>query len=280
MPNPLAFATLACPEWTAETVIERAAAYGYDAIEWRGGEAGHVRPSLPPEHLAALRRQQDAAGVGALSVNAYTSFVADSRARRQAALDHLRGHCDVAAALGASYVRAFLNEAQPVASPEPYFDRIAECLMSAADYAATLGLTIAVEPHDEFIHSAKVAAILERAPHRALGAIWDIANTYRAGENVDDGYRHLRARLCYVQVKDGRGQGHAWQLARLGEGEAPVRVVMQRLIADGYAGAFSLEWERAWHPELDPAESALPAAIRVLRDWLAEIGCGPRAAAF
>jgi sugar phosphate isomerase/epimerase len=266
--NPLAFATLACPEWTAETVIERAAAFGYDALEWRGGDAGHVQPSLPAPRLAALRRQQDAAGVRALSVNAYTSFVSDSAAQRQTALDHLRGHCDVAAVLGASYVRAFLNENEPVAEPARCFDRIAQCLADAADYAATLSLTIAIEPHDEFIHSATMAALLARVPHPALGAIWDIANTYSAGESLDDGYHHLRARLCYVQVKDGRGRGKAWQLTRLGEGEAPVQPAMQRLLADGYQGAFSLEWERAWHPELDAAESALPAAIKVLREWL------------
>lgn len=268
--NPLAFATLACPEWTPETVIERAAAYGYDALEWRGGDAGHVQPGLPTARLTALRRQQDAAGVQALSVNAYTSFVSDSAAQRQAALDHLRGHCDVAAVLGASYVRAFLNENEPVADPDRCFDRIAECLTVAANYAATLGLTIAIEPHDEFIHSATVAALLERVRHPALGAIWDIANTYSAGESLDDGYRYLRARLCYVQVKDGRGQGKAWQLTRLGEGEAPVQPAMRHLLANGYQGAFSLEWERAWHPELEPAEIALPSALKVMRSWLAE----------
>ncbi len=270
MHNPLAIATLACPEWPAEMVIEKAAAFGYDALEWRGGEAGHVQPGMPAERLAALRRQQDAAGISALSVNAYTSFVAERARERQAALDHLRAHGDMAAVLGATYVRAFLNENEPVDEPTRYYGQLAQCLVSAADYAATLGLVIAVEPHDEFIHSATMAAILERAPHPALGVIWDIANTYSAGETLDDGYTHLRARLCYVQVKDGRGRGKDWRLARLGQGEAPVAQAMARLVADGYQGAFSLEWERAWHPELDPAEAALPAALEVMRAWLAE----------
>jgi sugar phosphate isomerase/epimerase len=269
MPNALAFSTLACPEWPAEMVVEKAAAFGYDALEWRGGSDGHVLPEMPARRLAALRQQQDAAGLKALAVTAYTSFVADNAAERQAALDHLREHCDVAAGLGAAYVRAFLNENQPVDEPERYYDRVAQCLHTAADYAAEAGVTIAVEPHDEFIHSATVAALLEYVPHPALGVIWDVGNTYAAGESLDDGFSHLRPRLCYVQVKDGRGRGRDWRLTGLGEGEAPVPQAMARLAADGYQGAFSLEWERAWHPELDPAETALPAALYTLRAWLA-----------
>jgi len=32
-----------------------------------------------------------------------------------------------------------------------------------------------------------------------------------------------------------------------------------------------VEWEYAWHPELDPPEVALPAALRVVRNLLAEV---------
>ena len=41
------------------------------------------------------------------------------------------------------------------------------------------------------------------------------------------------------------------------------------LLADGFEGAFSVEWEYAWHPELDPPEAALPAALRTVRELLA-----------
>ena len=276
MPNPLAFSTLACPEWPAEMVIEKAAAFGYDALEWRGGSDGHVPPGMAPARLAALRRQQDEAGLRALAVTAYTSFVSESAAKRQAALDHLRAHCEVAAALGAPFVRAFLNENERVAAePAHYFDRIARCLETAAEFAAEMGVSIAVEPHDEFIHSPTVAALLALAPHPALGVIWDIANTYAAGETQAEGFDHLRSRLSYVQVKDGVGQRPNWRLSPLGQGHVPVARAITRLLGSGYLGGFSVEWERAWHPELDPAEVALPAARQTLQAWLAA-GAHPR----
>lgn len=268
-PPLLAFSTLACPEWPAEHVIEQAAVFGYDALEWRGGEAGHLSPHLPAQRLTDLRRLQDAAGLRALAVTAYTSFVSEAESQRQAALDHLREHCDIAAVLGAEYVRAFLNDNEPVDEPTRYYERLAAELRRAADYAESVGVAIAVEPHDEFIRSSTVAAVLALVAHPALGVIWDIGNTYAAGESLDDGLRQLSARLAYVQVKDGRGRGPAWRLTRLGEGEVPLPEALRRLNAIGYDGALSVEWERAWHPELDPAEVALPAALKRLRAWLA-----------
>src|SRR5678815_4131619 len=92
--NPVAFSTLACPNWTVEHVIERAASYGYDALEWRGGPSGHIRPDLTSARLAEIRRLQAQAGVAALAVTAYTNFVAESVEVRQASLAALRRHCD------------------------------------------------------------------------------------------------------------------------------------------------------------------------------------------
>jgi hypothetical protein len=40
------------------------------------------------------------------------------------------------------------------------------------------------------------------------------------------------------------------------------------LLEGGYTGAFSLEWERAWHPDLDPPEVALPHSLHVMRSLL------------
>ncbi len=274
MSNPIAFSTLACPEWTAEAVIQQAAAFGYQALEWRGGPQGHVSPATPPAQLAVLQRQQREAGLFALAVTAYSSFVSDQPAERQASLDDLRRHCDVAAALGAAYVRAFAGELPAGVPPESVYDQIARGLEDAAVYAHSLGLAIAFEPHDDFVRSAVAAPLLRRVNHPALSVIWDVGNTFSAGEAPADSLALLRTRLAYVQIKDGRGQGADWRLTDVGVGEVPLAWALDRLIVGGYRGAFSVEWERAWHPELAPAEVALPAARRALSHWLASARTG------
>jgi fatty-acyl-CoA synthase len=63
-----------------------------------------------------------------------------------------------------------------------------------------------------------------------------------------------------------------WQLVLLGEGEVPVREMLGLLAAGGYPGWISVEWEKRWHPEIEPPEVALPQHLAVLRPWITEIG--------
>ena len=275
MGNAVAFSTLACPAWDIATVLTRAAAYGYDGLEWRGGDHGHVQPGMPAAHKVLLRQMSADLGLSAVALTAYTSFVSDEAAVRHANVISLCQYADLAAELMAPRVRAFVGELPPGTDPAATYARAAECLLAAAEYAHPLGVQIALEPHDDFVRSAVAAEILRAAPHPALGVIWDFANAYRAGESPPAGYPFLRERLSYVQVKDGRGQGDAWQLTPLGAGETPVRQALDLLAGAGYPGPFSVEWEYAWHPELDPPETALPPALRFVRRVWAE-ACSPR----
>src|SRR5262245_35100026 len=96
MPGPMiAFSTLACPEWDVATVLQRAVALGYDAIEWRGGPDGHVRTSWAKDERRGLRERMSDANLTTLAVTAYGPDVT--------------AEVELAADLGASFVRAFLT---------------------------------------------------------------------------------------------------------------------------------------------------------------------------
>ena len=56
----------------------------------------------------------------------------------------------------------------------------------------------------------------------------------------------------------------------LGEGEVPAREIVRLLVAEGYQGYLSAEWEKKWHPEIEEPEIAIPQHAQVLRRWLAE----------
>ncbi len=62
-----------------------------------------------------------------------------------------------------------------------------------------------------------------------------------------------------------------WQLVLLGEGEVAVRDMLGRLSAGGYPGWISVEWEKRWHPEIEPPEVALPQHLAVLGSWISEM---------
>lgn len=270
MDNLVAFSTLACPGWDIPAVLQFAARCGYTGLEWRGGPQGHVRPDMAAADKDLLRQMSADLGLAAVAVTAYTSFVSEEASDRRANVARLSRYAVLAAELGAPCVRAFIGELPPGAAPAAAGARAAESLLAAAEYVRPLGVHIAVEPHDDFVRSAVVAELLQAAPHPSLRVIWDIANAYSAGEDPPEGYAWLRERLSYVQVKDGRGRGPEWQLTPLGQGAVPLGQALALLAADGYAGPLSVEWEFAWHPELDPPETALPQALAHVRGlWAA-----------
>ena len=264
----LAFGTLACPEWSAEEVIRRAAAIGYAGIEWRGGSDGHARVDWAGPRRGAIRRAMADQGVEALAVTSYTDFISGDARVRGDGVDHLRRHLELAADLGAPYVRAFVGIADDDSPVDTLIDRAVDGLLEVVTTAKDLGVGIAIEPHDDFATTSSIAPIIDRLDGSAVGVVWDIVNAWGAGEAPDVGIATIGDRIRYVQVKDARWVGDAgdtWQLTPIGEGAVPLASALTSLAARGSLPPLSVEWERAWHPELDPAEIALPRALVALR---------------
>ena len=270
--NPITFSTLACPHWRAETIIAKAIEFGYDGIEWRGGPQGHVQPEMPGAQKATLQKMLMDTGLITVAVTAYTSFVSSVAKERKANLDELRQYTDLAAELDAPYVRTFLGELPEGTQPDPsIYKNISDCLNLASEYAESVGVKIAIEPHDDFVRASTIVPILNQVQHPALRVIWDIGNAFAAGENPTQSFALLKDRLAYVQVKDGKGRAPDWQLCSLGEGDIPLSQAFELLLDNNYPGAFSVEWEYAWHPELDPPEIALPAALQTVKELLTAV---------
>lgn len=264
----IAFSTLACPEWPATEVVTRAAAFGYDAIEWRGGVDGHVGPRWPPADRARLRALLRDHGVASLAVTAYPSLVTPDPEARMAHVTDLIDHVHLAADLGAAAVRAFVGVIEDDAGIAELTERVIGALRPVADRARDLGVDIAIEPHDDFTRSEALVPILAALDHPAVGAIWELGNAWAAGEDPAVGGPALAPWIRYVQVKDGRGRGEAWRLTAIGEGEVPLLEAFRTLAGRGPIPPVSIEWERAWHPKLAPAEDALGPARSVVRGLL------------
>jgi sugar phosphate isomerase/epimerase len=261
----VAFSTLACPHWTIDSVIHNARGFGYDGIEWRGGSDGHIQPNATRAERTTLRERMHDANLFSLAVTSYTNFVSDDANTRAANVADLKKYLDLAADLDAKFVRVFLGELAPHQTRAEMYPRISEALRQCIEHARHVGVGMAVEHHDDFVQTAALVPILDALADADVGAVWDIANAYRANESASDGIRNLGARISYVQIKDGIGRGANWKLTNVGAGEVELKRAIELLHAQNYRGAFSVEWEYAWHPELAPPERALPHALEHLR---------------
>ena len=265
MNHPIAFSKLACPEWDIRKIIAEAERYGYNGIEWRGGDEGHVQPEISREMIRMICRQMDDHGLSSLAITAYTSFVSADKRERLENLEMLKSYLNLAAEIGAGHVRVFLGELPAGTGMEAAYPLIVECLLAGLEAASKLGVTIAIEPHDDFVHSTAIVPVLKQIGHDRLKVIWDVGNTYAAGEAPEVSFALLCDRIAYLHIKDGRRLGAEWQLCPLGQGEVPLSKIFNWLVKAGLEEAVSIEWERAWHPELDPPEVALPAGLQVVQ---------------
>jgi sugar phosphate isomerase/epimerase len=266
----ITFSTLACPAWSVPSVIANARAFGYDGVEWRGGEAGHIKPQASAAERKDLRDRMRDANLFSAALTSYTAFVSPDAEQRAANVTMLKDYIDLAAEIEAKNVRVFLGELGPHQTMDEVYPRVVECLKQCGEHAENAGVGLAVEHHDSFVNTSSIVPVLSRLP-AVVGAVWDVANSYSVGQAPDEGLRDLENRILHVHVKDGVGQHDKWQLTNVGEGKVPLRRALELLRAQNYAGALSVEWEYAWHPELEPPERALPHSLRVVRQLVQEV---------
>jgi sugar phosphate isomerase/epimerase len=168
---------------------------------------------------------------------------------------------ELAAAWSAPIVRVFGGEVGTL-------DDVARRLEPTLERAQELGLTVALETHDDFSSAGRVAELLGRVRSPSFAAVWDVHHPYRVGESPQDVVQALGTRIRLVHVKDARRSGDGWELVALGDGEVPVRESLGVLREVGYEGWLTVEWEKRWHPELAEPELALPRDAATLRRWL------------
>lgn len=253
MSDLLAFSTLGCSGEPLDEVARLAARHGCAGVELRcfaGEPIGVPGPgdaaTLPADRgtVAALHD----AGIQVLSLASYV-YIAESDPDLVAAT--LR-HVDLAAALGAPYLRVFGHR-----SGEPGHRAAAvRTLERVADRIAGSGVRVLLETHDAFRTGRQVAQVLAEVGSPHLGAVWDVVNPWRTGEDVATTLEALRPWLGYVQLKDVASPEDLRPVLP-GAGTVPLREVLDALRADAYRGWLSLEWERAWFPDVAPLDRAL-----------------------
>jgi sugar phosphate isomerase/epimerase len=265
----LAFSSLGCPGWTLERAVDAAREYGYAGIELRLLDD----QVISPEALAANRERIKRAFGGGVALAALGSSVrlsspdtAEKRAQEQACVALI----EEARALGAPVIRVFGGKRPDGVTVEQGIEAVAESLNRLGPVAADAGVRLVLETHDDFSSARTVAAVLDRVPSPAVGALWDTHHPYRMGESADDVWDLLAGRLFHTHVKDARRKGEGWDLVLLGEGEVPVKPVVQKLAAESWPGFLVVEWEKKWHMEIAEPEDAFPQHARLLREWMGE----------
>jgi sugar phosphate isomerase/epimerase len=277
---PIAFSTLGCPAWSWKTILESADRMGYAALELRGIAGEMDLPKVP--ELSGTRLSQTKADLAALGI-VVSDLGASSRmhekdpATRATQFDEGRRFIDLAHAMDVKYVRMFGDKIPEGEPKEDVMKRVVDGFRQMADYAKPAGVTVLIESHGDFTHSADVVDILTRVDSPQFALLWDAHHSFVAGgeKSPADTYAKLGKWARHTHLKDSKPEGADRRYVLVGTGEVPVKEQVKVLAAHDYKGFYCFEWEKKWHPEIEEPEVAFPQYAKVVGGYLAEAGVKP-----
>lgn len=247
------------PALSLQEMLQVARRYGYDGVEPRldSKHAHGVEVSAGAQQRRQFREQARGAGV-AVACLATSLKYSDPSATEQVVADtHER--IDLAGDVGAPVMRVFGGKIPDGLGRERATELVADSLGRVADHAASRGVTVCVETHDDWCDPAHLAAVLRRVNHPAVAANWDIMHPVRTAKvDMAVAFETLKPWIRHVHIHDGIGP----VLAPIGTGEIDHRCAIELLKGAGYDGFLSGEWIN-W----EPYEVHLPRELAAMKAY-------------
>lgn len=290
------FSTLSCPDWSFHDLIRNGVEFGFAGVEIRllQRETDLLNhPDLQPGELSARRRELAEAGFQVCGLSSSVQLQSPDKAERERQFETGRRYFELAAELGAGFVRVFGDVLQPTedgsvpleeVSPEQRqltVSFVAEGLNRLGELAEPFDVEVIIETHGDFSNSLVMTEAMRQVAHPVAGVLWDTHHPWRFfGEDLGETFDRLRPWVRHTHWKDSvvrrssgddaevqaaadeahglmSGHRHADYVLFRG-GEFPAQQCMTLLKSSGYDGWHCYEWEKMWHPELEPPELALP----------------------
>ena len=260
----VSYSTMACPEWPLPRVFEAAAAYEFDAVEFRGlngtlevieldefGKDSKITRKMANDYHIIIQ---------ALWTSIFLAQVTTAE-QRQSVLETIERYCVAAEAVGARQIRVFGGESEN-RSPHAAMDEIVDLLQEIGEIANKYSIDVMFETHDVWVNTQLVRQLISRTNCPNIGVAWDVwATSVDGKETPKESIDNLLPKIISVQIKDSIGRNFVLP----GRGDVPLVQAVELLRANDYTGPITLEWEKLWHPELPEPEIALPAYRNFLK---------------
>lgn len=269
---PLAFSTLGCPGWEWTKVLDYAQSNGFAAIELRGimGQMDlPSRPEFAPGQIAQSKRQVADHGLKISDLGCSSEMHVSDPTERAKQLADGRRFIDLASTLEVPYVRVFGNQIQ--GPREEVLARVVDGLRQLGEYAGPKGVTVIIESHGQFVDSPTLKEVLTRADSKYVALLWDAHHTYVDGhEQPEHTVEELGQWIRHTHLKDSIQDGKDRKYVLPGTGDVPMERQIMALRKIGYQGYYCFEWEKVWHPDIQPPEVAFPAYVKLVTTYLRE----------
>ncbi len=269
----LAFATLGCPDWTFETVVNEAQRLGFSGIEIRGingvMRSGEIEAFLP-KNVEATKKALTDRGLTLVGLNTSCNF--HDAANFDAAIEEGKEAIDVCVRMGIPAIRVFGDKIPDKSKTDEVIAAVINGVRTLCEYARGKDVKVLLEIHGDFNTVEAVKPVVEAVkdcPEFAI--IWDIEHSDKPYEdNWKVFYDEFKPYIVHIHVKDyyrGMLPDGKYKLCMVGDGDIPIVDIVNQLKADGFDGYYSLEWEKKWHPYLPDPEVAIPAYMEYMKQF-------------
>ena len=267
----LSFSTLGCPGWSFETILNFADENGYDGIELRGILRQLDLTKCPEfnskENILSTRKLIKGKKVKIIDLGTSASLQYADPSERQKNLNEAKSFIQLAGQLGCPNIRLFPKDFPKEQERNETIDLIVKGLRELGDYASNAGVTVLLITYGTVVDSTEtIEMIMQAVGHPNVGIGWDVANMWFATkEHPVQAYEKLKKYIRIIHVKDLKIVDGKTQSSLLGKGDTPIFETMDAMAKDGFAGYYSFEWEKYWHPEILEPEVALTDYARVMK---------------
>ena len=261
----IAFSTLGCPNYDWKDIYSMAKDLGFDGIEVREIRSEFSRSPFSPEKCEATAKKlkQIRLEIPCLS----TGCVLSETDKSEENIREITEYMKVASTLGASYIR-ILADRNPAPNGEIDDDAVISEIKKLIPFARENNIILLVETNGVYADTKRLKKLLATIDDNSVAALWDTHHPYRFfDESPADTVNNIGEYIKYTHIKDSVVTDGAVKYKMMGEGDIPVKEIIEALKTINYNGYMTLEWVKRWAPELSDAGIVFPHFAEFMKKY-------------
>lgn len=255
----LGYSTWGMPKLSIDVAVERIASLGYDGLEISVLPAWTTAiDTLDAAERKRILQLVNDKGLTISAISGHASLLEKEQADNERNLGRLKAAIDLAVEWAQNGRIPYVNTLSGgrTADWDEQKEVFAERLLPAAEYAASRGVVLAMEPHvDGLVDTPqRMVEILEMVNAPALKVNFDISHFDILGMSTEESVSILAPYSVHTHVKDQRGRYPDYEFLTPGEGDFDYVEYLKAMQAHGYDGFINAEVSimRQRKPDYDP----------------------------
>ena len=238
----ISFSTISCPSFSWTDIYSMAKDFSFDGIEIRGlGNdifAVKAQPFREEELSKTLSKLEE---IG-IDISCFSSGCSlKDKENYDLNISQISQYIELARKCGTKYIRV-LGDLEAMATGDVDDDYVCGVLKELAVKAKEANVILLVETNGVFANTKRLRNLLDSVGSENVAALWDMHHPFRfEGERAKDTIDNLGEYIKYTHIKDSVMENGQVKYRMLGEGDVPVKEMLEALKGVGYTGYVTLE---------------------------------------